>query len=299
MALLLFLFTLEVLAGQRITVEPFVPISAWYPPSAHVDGLKRDFALIRQAGFNAVTTWVTWQDGEPRRGAYNLLNLDRLIAVSSEAGLKVQVLVHTDPEPSWKTEGTNASAGQFYEYVRRRALANPAVIVVTHAPAGTALDRATVGRRSGSLSPRQSRKALWSAFATGSRRFGFMDPDDPVSPAVLALGETAGVITRNPALFAPLVPRMLLEGEVSIAGGDKVSVHILESADAIAIIGINHATEVRKVTITFPPEIPEAIWQNMEDGIAVHFVMGNKGPVLEHTFAPEDVLVLAIRKKLR
>ena len=302
MSLLLFLFTLGPLtAGQRIAVEPFVPISVWYPPSADVDGLKRDFVIIRRAGFNAVTTWVTWRDGEPRRGAYNLLNLDRMIAVANEAALKVQVEVYTEPEPSWKTGGTNALAAEFYEYVRRRVGMNPAVFTVVRS--GTAppdeTRRAAVGRGAGSLTPRQGRKALWSAIARGSRGFGFVDPDGPVSPDVLALGETVGVITRNAALFAPLEPRRLREGDVTVSERGRISVHVLESADAFVIIGINHATDVRKVTITFPPEIPEAIWQNMEEGVAVQFVMGSKGPSLEHTFAPEDVLVLAIRKKLR
>ena len=32
---------------------------------------------------------------------------------------------------------------------------------------------------------------------------------------------------------------------------------------------------------------------------SIHFVAGPSGPVLEHTFGPRDVLVLAIRKTLR
>jgi len=76
-----------------------------------------------------------------------------------------------------------------------------------------------------------------------------------------------------------------------------VAVNILESSDAIVIIAINHSAEVQKVTVTFPPDIPEAAWQNMEAGTDVHFVMGNTGPFLEHTFTPQDVVVLAIRKQ--
>jgi hypothetical protein len=37
----------------------------------------------------------------------------------------------------------------------------------------------------------------------------------------------------------------------------------------------------------------------MEEGHSVDFVMAPNGPSLEHTFAPEDVLVLAIRTKVR
>jgi hypothetical protein len=65
------------------------------------------------------------------------------------------------------------------------------------------------------------------------------------------------------------------------------------------IIGLNYSAALRKATISFSPEIPEAIWQNLETGTAVNFVMGSTGPVLEHTFGPRDALVLVIRKKLR
>ena len=53
------------------------------------------------------------------------------------------------------------------------------------------------------------------------------------------------------------------------------------------------------MTLTFPADLPEAIWQNMEAGNAVNFVMGATGPYYQHTFSPHDALVLAIRKKLR
>jgi hypothetical protein len=246
-----------------------------------------------------VTTGIAWRDGEPRRGAYNLLNLDRVIAVATETGLKVQVEVQTEPKPTWTSDENDA--GRFFEYVRRRVEAYPAVIRVSRPVPGSPGEssRATVGRAEGALTPSQARRALWSAFARGSRSFRFVDPERPVGPEILALGETVGVITRNPALFAPLQRRNLRKGDVTIAGDGKISIDILESNEAIVIVGINGAAEVRKATITFPPDIPEAIWQNMEEGMAVHFVMGPKGPVLEHTFAPEDVVVLAIRKEPR
>jgi hypothetical protein len=73
----------------------------------------------------------------------------------------------------------------------------------------------------------------------------------------------------------------------------------MESRDAIVIIATNRASVPRKVTITFNPDIPEAIWQNMESGTSIDFVMGSKGPVFEHTFAARDALVLMIRKRFR
>jgi hypothetical protein len=297
-ALLLLLLTLGAPAAQRVTVQPFVPISVWYPPTGELDALRRDFNTLRTAGFNTITTWISWRDGEPKRGHYSLLNVDRLIAVAAESGLKVQVIVYTEPEPAWKTDGTNALAGPFYEHVRTRMGPNPAVldVSVTARPNHT-FERSVVGSQPHASTPRRARLELWSAIAEGRLQYGFIDPRKPVSESVLALGGTVGVITRNPALFAPLQPDR--KREPVVAGAGRVVVRILESAEAMVIVAINTANDVRRVTITFPPDVPEAIWQNMEEGMAVHFVMGRNGPYLEHTFAPEDVLVLAIRKKYR
>jgi hypothetical protein len=195
-----------------------------------------------------------------------------------------------------KTAGFNAVAPDtLVNLDRLTAVASETGLRVMKDPAPSGSSVTIGGSQS---SPAQARVALWSAIASGSRTFELVDAGGSVSAAVLSLGETVGVVTRNQALFAPLQPRKTAPGEIAV-DGSGVAVHILESADAMAIIALNHAREVRKVSITFKPEIPEAIWQNMEDGASVHFVMSSKGPVLEHTFAPQDVLVLAIRKKLR
>ena len=289
----------QTVAAQPPASTPFMAIGVWYPAAVDIDAMRRDFRDIQASGFNAILTSISWKDGEPRRGAYNLLNLDRLIAIASEVGLRVHVDVLPEPQPSWKTDGTNALAGTFFEYVQKRIGFHPAVVGVslqgTNPPGPARL--AMVGTAAGSLTMRQARLAFWSAIAGGSRAFGFAAPDGTLSAEALALGEVAGVVTRNVALFAPLRPRQKPDG-VTVKGG-PISVHILESAEAFAIIAINRSSEVRKVSITFPSETPEAIWQNMEAGSAVHFVMGGSGPVLEHTFAAEDVLVLAISRKLR
>jgi hypothetical protein len=73
----------------------------------------------------------------------------------------------------------------------------------------------------------------------------------------------------------------------------------LESSAAMVLIAINHADVVQKVTMTFPPDTPEAIWLNLETGASVNFVAGPEGPIYTHTFAPGDVLVLMIKKDLR
>src|SRR5262245_40383362 len=75
-SLAVFALTLILLqAGQPGAGEPFVPISVRYPASADVDRMRQDFQTLRSAGFNAVTTSISWREGEPRRGAYSLLNI--------------------------------------------------------------------------------------------------------------------------------------------------------------------------------------------------------------------------------
>ena len=53
------------------------------------------------------------------------------------------------------------------------------------------------------------------------------------------------------------------------------------------------------MTFQFNAETPEAIWQNMETGAAVHFVQGPEGPTYRHQFAARDVMLLVRGKRLR
>lgn len=291
---------------QRVPAGPFVPVGIWYagpaalPPAAALsdaDAIAADLAVVRRAGFNAITTWIAWRDAEPERGKYALTGIERLVAAAGKADLRVLLVVYLDRAPAWAS-GDPAAPASFLEYLSRRMSLQPAVAGVT---GRTTVDRPMPGR----IEVRPdgapvARLAMWSELARGARGVSFVGTGDPLSPEVLSLGETAGVVTRNQALFAPLRPRE--GGVVRLEGGEdagKVEIRLLESNDALLIVGLNHAPEPRKVSITFSPEIPEAIWQNLETGTAVSFVMGKSGPVLEHTFASRDALVLMIRKQLR
>ena len=144
---------------------------------------------------------------------------------------------------------------------------------------------------------REARLALWKAFADGQRKICFAGKADTAD--MRAALETAGVITRNLALFEPLARRDMSREPIHVIPAAGISVRVLESPDAIVVIGLNESDTTRRVTIAFPPSLPEAIWQDMEAGNAVNFVMEKTGPAYVHTFAPHDVLVLAIRKRLR
>lgn len=286
---------------QRAGGEPFVGIGVWYaapgakPPetaNADVETLHRDLTTLRRAGFNAITSWISWRETEPRQGAYSLSGVERLVAAAAAADLRVALVAYTDPAPEWAARSPDA-ADRFVRYVTKRLSLQSAVLGVSTEPT-----RGRIDVRPGAAP--EARVAMWSLLARGERYVAFAGTDDRLSPAVLSLGETAGVVTRNQALFAPLRPRT--GGVVDINGaeaGARVEVRMLESADALVIIGLNYTPAPRKVTITFAPDIPEAIWQNLETGTAVSFVMGKEGPFLEATFGARDALVLMIRKRLR
>ena len=285
---------------QRLpSSEPFAEVGVWYagpgarPPATATDdvqALREDLERIRRAGFNTVVTWVRWRDAEPAKGTYALGGTERLIAASAAADLRVVVVVLPEA-PGWAQGGSPSS---FVDYASRRLSLNPAVLrVVADSPTVQA-SRIEVG-----ASGPAARVAFWAAVARGEKALSFISATGDLR-AVLPLGETAGVVTRNPALFAPLQPREKGVLAVSSAGGGApIDVKLLESAQAILIVGLNYAPAPRTATITFAPDIPEAIWQNLETGTSVNFVMTEKGPVLEHVFAPRDALVLMIRKTLR
>jgi beta-galactosidase GanA len=99
-------------AGAQ-TKSSFYPVSVWYsggkaraPMQEEVNGesarlWKEDLLKIKRLGFNTVRTWVEWNVGEPREGEYHLENLDLLLRLADEVGLKVMVQVYVDSAPEW------------------------------------------------------------------------------------------------------------------------------------------------------------------------------------------------------
>src|SRR5262249_23582675 len=62
---------------------------------------REDLLKIKGLGFNTVRTWVEWNTGEPREGEYHLENLDLLLTLAQEVGLRVIVQVYVDSAPEW------------------------------------------------------------------------------------------------------------------------------------------------------------------------------------------------------
>jgi len=97
----------------RTAAKEFFPVAVWYsggkaraPMLEKVTGesakaWREDLKKIKGLGFNTVRTWVEWNVGEPREGEYHLENLDLLLKLAEEEGLKVIVQVYVDSAPEW------------------------------------------------------------------------------------------------------------------------------------------------------------------------------------------------------
>ena len=118
--------------------------------------------------------------------------------------------------------------------------------------------------------------------------------DAPVAAALGLYEKSGGRVVTTAAALDELSPDVRID-----AGAGLVETRFLESADALLLIAINHADTPHRVTMTFTPDMPEAIWQNMETGASVNFVAGASGPAYTYAFAPRDVVVLMIRKKYK
>src|SRR5947209_3001133 len=93
--------------------DSFFPVAVWYSGgkarapmlesiTAGSPALwKQDLQKIKGLGFNAVRTWVEWNVGEPEEGQYHLENLDLLLQLANEVGLRVIVQVYVDSAPEW------------------------------------------------------------------------------------------------------------------------------------------------------------------------------------------------------
>jgi beta-galactosidase len=62
---------------------------------------RADLRKIKGLGFNTVRTWIEWSKNEPREGEYHFENLDLMLKLAGQEGLRVIVQVYTDSAPQW------------------------------------------------------------------------------------------------------------------------------------------------------------------------------------------------------
>jgi beta-galactosidase GanA len=106
---IIFLLLLAMPAGAA----GFLPVAVWYgggkarapmlEPNARAkkELWRKDIGQIKALGFNTVRTWIDWATGEPREHEYHFENLDVILELAEEEGLKVFLQVYMDSAPRW------------------------------------------------------------------------------------------------------------------------------------------------------------------------------------------------------
>ncbi len=101
-------------AQQAAPVRPsFFPVAVWYsggkaraPMLEPVDSASaarwgHDLDQIKAMGFDAVKCWVDWATAEPKPGVFDFTNLNLLMKLAGQRGLRVIVQIYTDSAPDW------------------------------------------------------------------------------------------------------------------------------------------------------------------------------------------------------
>ncbi len=93
--------------------DDFFPVAVWYgggtaraPMMSPLDAQSaaewgHDLDQIKATGFNTVKCWVDWATAEPQPGVFDFDNLDLLMKLAGERGLRVIVQIYTDSAPDW------------------------------------------------------------------------------------------------------------------------------------------------------------------------------------------------------
>ena len=99
--------------GSSKPDDSFFPVAVWYgggkvraPMLERIDATSaqrwgKDLDQIKADGFNTVKSWVDWATAEPRPAEYNFANLDLLLRLAQERGLRVIVQAYLDSAPDW------------------------------------------------------------------------------------------------------------------------------------------------------------------------------------------------------
>lgn len=127
----------------------FFPMAVWYgggkvraPMLGAVDAESaqewgKDLDEIKATGFDTVKTWVDWSTAEPRPGVFDFKNLNLVMQLAHQRGLRVIVQIYMDSAPDWV--GTKFPDARFVDR-------SGAVIDSQSAPGYCVDDRAVKGQ---------------------------------------------------------------------------------------------------------------------------------------------------------
>ncbi len=70
-------------------------------PRAKREIWRRDIKAIKGLGFNTIRCWIDWATGEPAEKQYHLENLEVLLELAEQEGMKLVLQVYMDAAPDW------------------------------------------------------------------------------------------------------------------------------------------------------------------------------------------------------
>ncbi|HXX23826.1 MAG TPA: beta-galactosidase [Terriglobia bacterium] len=126
--------------------DSFYPVAVWYgggkaraPMLERVDAGSprrwgKDLDQIKAVGFNTVKCWVDWATAEPKPGEFDFQNLDLLMRLAQERGLRVVVQIYLDSAPDWVGE----------TYPDGRFVDRSGAVITSQAAPGFCIDHAGV-----------------------------------------------------------------------------------------------------------------------------------------------------------
>ena len=80
-----------------------IPVGTQYyrPPAPRPEFWAPDFKLMQECGFNTVRGWAMWGWLNPREGAYDWSDVDRLLDLGQKHGIGIILLINIESSPAW------------------------------------------------------------------------------------------------------------------------------------------------------------------------------------------------------
>ncbi|MHB1462055.1 MAG: beta-galactosidase [Armatimonadota bacterium] len=91
------------MTNNKPSSQDYIPFGAQYyrAPTPNRSEWAKDLDQFKAAGFNTLKYWAQWRWNNPRPGEYDFTDLDELMDLAAERGLKVIINVIFDVAPSW------------------------------------------------------------------------------------------------------------------------------------------------------------------------------------------------------
>ncbi len=88
---------------RRLLSKPFIPFGSQYyrAPSPKSEDWEKDLREFASVGFNMVKFWVQWRWNQPDEDRFYFEDIDRLMDLAAEFGLRVMLNTIVDVAPHW------------------------------------------------------------------------------------------------------------------------------------------------------------------------------------------------------